>query len=131
MPGVCGVLQSRSFERTIRIGNAFFLRNKDAVENRFRAEVVQDSPLQVETVVHRMVDWTVDRNLRLWRAVFSELDAHTARLRSSGALAPHGDTEFNYNREEPVMKRSPGGGIKDEKPIAIDAVGVDFVLPVR
>ena len=100
------------FERTIRIGNAFFLRNKDAVENRFRAEVVQDSPQQVETVVHRMVDWTVDRNLRLWRAVFSELDAHTARLRLSGALAPHGDTEFTYNREElfarlrePVEKR--------------------------
>jgi hypothetical protein len=32
--------------------------------------------------------------------VFSELDAHTARLRESGALAPHGDTEFQYNREE-------------------------------
>ncbi|HUR00610.1 MAG TPA: dynamin family protein [Gemmatimonadaceae bacterium] len=100
------------FERTIRIGNAFFLRNKDAVENRFRAEVVQDSPEQIERVVHHMVDWTVDRNLRLWRAVFSELDAHTARLRSSGALAPHGDTEFKYNREElfarlrePVEKR--------------------------
>jgi len=88
------------FERTIRIGNAFFLRNKDAVENRFRAEVVQESPQQVEAVVHRMVDWTVDRNLRLWRAVFSELDAHTARLRASGALAPAGDTEFHYNREE-------------------------------
>lgn len=88
------------FERTIRIGNAFFLRNKDAVENRFRAEVVQDSPQRVEKVVHRMVDWTVDRNLRLWRAVFSELDAHTARLRASGALAPPGDTEFRYNREE-------------------------------
>jgi small GTP-binding protein len=100
------------FERTIRIGNAFFLRNKDAVENRFRAEVVQESPQQVEAVVHRMVDWTVDRNLRLWRAVFSELDAHTARLRASGALAPAGDTEFRYNREElftrlrePVEKR--------------------------
>jgi hypothetical protein len=47
-----------------------------------------------------MVDWTVDRNLRLWRAVFSELDAHTARLRASGALAPPGDTDFKYNREE-------------------------------
>ena len=88
------------FERTIRIGNAFFLRNKDAVENRFRAEVVQDSPAAVEAVVHRMVDWTVDRNLKLWRTVFRELDAHTARLRDSGALAPHGDTEFQYNREE-------------------------------
>jgi hypothetical protein len=44
--------------------------------------------------------------------VFSELDAHTARLRASGALAPVGDTEFRYNREElftrlrePVEKR--------------------------
>jgi hypothetical protein len=47
-----------------------------------------------------MVDWTVQRNLKLWRTVFAELDAHTARLRESGALAPHGDTEFHYNREE-------------------------------
>jgi small GTP-binding protein len=100
------------FERTIRIGNAFFLRNKDAVENRFRAEVVQDAPQAIEGVVHRMVDWTVQRNLKLWRTVFAELDAHTARLRDSGALAPHGDTEFQYNREElfsrlrePVEKR--------------------------
>ncbi|MDP9280268.1 MAG: dynamin family protein [Gemmatimonadota bacterium] len=88
------------FERTIRIGNAFLLRNKDAVENRFRAEVVQDTPQAVEAVVHRMVDWTVQRNLKLWRTVFAELDAHTSRLRESGALAPHGDTEFEYNREE-------------------------------
>ena len=88
------------FERTIRIGNANFLRNKDAVENRFRSEVVQDSPQAIEGVVHRMVDWTVQRNLKLWSSVFAELDAHTARLRESGALAPHGDTEFQYNREE-------------------------------
>jgi small GTP-binding protein len=88
------------FERTIRIGNANFLRNKDAVENRFRSEVVQDSPQAIEGVVHRMVDWTVQRNLKLWGSVFAELDAHTARLRESGALAPHGDTEFQYNREE-------------------------------
>src|SRR5687767_4808690 len=88
------------FERTIRIGNANFLRNRDAVENRFRTEVVQDAPQAIEGVVHRMVDWTVQRNLKLWSSVFAELDAHTARLRESGALAPHGDTEFQYNREE-------------------------------
>jgi small GTP-binding protein len=88
------------FERTIRIGNAFLLRNKDAVENRFRAEVVQDTPQAIEAVVHRMVDWAVQRNLKLWRTVFAELDAHTTRLRESGVLAPSGDTEFQYNREE-------------------------------
>ncbi|MDP9177798.1 MAG: dynamin family protein [Gemmatimonadota bacterium] len=92
------------FERTIRIGNANFLRNKDAVENRFRLEVVQETPQAIENVVHRMVDWTVQRNLKLWSTVFAELDAHTARLRASGALAAHGDTEFQYNREELFAK---------------------------
>jgi GTP-binding protein EngB required for normal cell division len=87
-------------ERTIRIGNLNFLRNKDAVENRFRAEVVANAPREIEDVVHRMVDWTVKRNLKLWTAVFQELDAHTARLRASGALAAHSSTEFQYNREE-------------------------------
>ena len=35
----------------------------------------------------------------------------------------------NYNREEPAKPRSPGGGLKDEKPLAVSKVGVDFVLP--
>jgi GTP-binding protein EngB required for normal cell division len=87
-------------ERTIRIGNLNFLRNKEAVENRFRAEVVANAPREIEDVVNRMVDWTVKRNLKLWTAVFQELDAHTARLRASGALAAHASTEFQYNREE-------------------------------
>jgi small GTP-binding protein len=87
-------------ERNIRIGNFAFLRNRDAVENRFRNEVVADAPREIEDVVQRMVDWTVQRNLKLWTAVFAELDAHTARLRASGALAAQGDTEFQYDRQE-------------------------------
>ena len=87
-------------ERNIRVGNINLLRNRDAVENRFRNEVVAEAPREIEDVVHRMVDWTVRRNLKLWTTVFAELDAHTARLRASGALAAHADTEFQYNREE-------------------------------
>ena len=91
-------------ERTIRVGNINFLRNKDAVENRFRNEVVAEAPREIEDVVNRMVDWTVRRNLKLWTAAFAELDAHTERLRASGALAAHADTEFQYNREELFAK---------------------------
>jgi DNA repair exonuclease SbcCD ATPase subunit len=87
-------------ENNIRIGNIKLLRNKDAVENRFRNEVVADAPREIEEVVHRMVDWTVKRNLKLWSVIFTELDAHMARLRESGALAGHADSEFQYNREE-------------------------------
>ncbi len=32
----------------------------------------------------------------------------------------------NYNREEPAKKRSAGGGIKDEKPIAADGITADL-----
>ena len=117
------------FERTIRIGNANFLRNKDAVENRFKSDVVMDAPQQIEGVVHRMVDWTVQRNLRLWSSVFAELDAHTARLRASGALAPHGDSEFQYNREElfgrlrePVEKRLNEFDTENEARGIVDSV---------
>jgi small GTP-binding protein len=88
------------FERTIRVGNFNLLRNKDAVENRFRGEVVADASRKIEEVVHGMVDWTVRRNLKLWTTVFAELDTHSARLRESGALSPQADTEFQYNREE-------------------------------
>ncbi|MEP7347852.1 MAG: dynamin family protein [Gemmatimonadaceae bacterium] len=91
-------------ERNIRIGNIRFLRNREAVENRFRSEVVMNAPHEIEDVVHRIVDWTVKRNLKMWTAVFSELDAHTARLRASGALAADRDTEFQYNREELFTK---------------------------
>jgi hypothetical protein len=90
----------RWFEETIRVGNIGLLRNKDAVENRFRNEVVADGPAQVENVVHQMVDWLVRNNMKLWNAAFTEVQAHTERLREKGALATPGSTEFNYNREE-------------------------------
>ena len=88
------------FEDTVRIGNFNLLRNKDAVENRFRNEVIADAPRQIEDVVNRMVDWMVRNNLKLWTSVGRELEAHGDRLRAQGALAPEGSSEFQYNREE-------------------------------
>jgi hypothetical protein len=35
----------------------------------------------------------------------------------------------NYDRDEPKEKRSPGGGIKDEKPRAVDGVKANVRLP--
>ena len=88
------------FEDTLRVRNLAFLRNKDAVENRFRNEVVADGPREVEEVVHRMVDWMVRNNLKLWTSALGELEAHGERLRTEGALAPRTAEEFQYNREE-------------------------------
>ena len=129
---VLGEIERRGrswLERTIRVGNLNFLRNKDAVENRFRAEVVADASREIEDVVNRMVDWTVKRNLKLWTAVFQELDAHTARLRASGALAAHASTEFQYNREDlfdrlrqPVERRLSEFNAEAEARAVMDSV---------
>jgi len=129
---VLGEIERRGrswLERTIRIGNLNFLRNKDAVENRFRAEVVANASREIEDVVNRMVDWTVKRNLKLWTAVFQELDAHTARLRASGALAAHSSTEFQYNREDlfdrlrqPVERRLSEFNAEAEARAVMDSV---------
>lgn len=88
------------FDDTIRVRNIGLLRNKDAVENRFRNDVVGDGPRRIEEVVHRMVDWMVRNNLKLWNTALAEVEAHGQRLRERGALAPQSATEFQYNREE-------------------------------
>jgi dienelactone hydrolase len=36
----------------------------------------------------------------------------------------------NFNREEPAKKRSPGAGIHEEKPIAVEGIKADFALPL-
>ena len=35
----------------------------------------------------------------------------------------------NYNRDEPKQKRSAGGGIKDERPIAVSGVEAELAIP--
>jgi small GTP-binding protein len=90
----------RWLDQTVRIGNFNLLRNKDAVENRFRNEVIAEAPREIEDVVQRMVDWMVRNNLKLWTTVAAELKAHGDRLREQGALAPEGNADFHYNREE-------------------------------
>lgn len=48
------------------------------------------------------------------------------RSQKGGELTLH---FVNYNRTEPDKKRSPGRGIVEEKPIAVDAVHADMLLP--
>ncbi len=64
-----------------------------------------------------------------WRSRFAA--PPTVRVSASKpAAGGELDLHFvNYNREEPSQKRSPGGGMKDEKPIATPAFRVELQLP--
>lgn len=55
-------------------------------------------------------------------------------VRVSASRPSGGDGELtlhfvNYNRTELAEKRSPGGGIADEKPIPVEGVSADVLLP--
>lgn len=56
-----------------------------------------------------------------------------ATVRVSASQTAKGDEItlhfVNYNRVEPTKPKSAGGGIKDEKPIEVDEIAVDYVLP--
>ncbi len=62
----------------------------------------------------------------------STFDAPKTVRVSASKSAAGGDVVLhfvNYNRDEPDQKRKAGTGAKDEKPIAVEKVGVQFVLP--
>ncbi len=62
----------------------------------------------------------------------SKFDAPKTVRVSASVPAKGGEVTLhfvNYNRTEPKEPKSPGGGIKDEKPIAAEGVKADFVLP--
>jgi dienelactone hydrolase len=56
----------------------------------------------------------------------------TLRVSASRPVTGHELTLHfvNYNRQEPAVKRSPGTGIRDEKPLPVEGVAVDLELPL-
>ena len=73
-----------------------------------------------------------ERTPRKLPAGLSRFKAPATVRVSAGRPAAGGEVTLhfvNYNREEPKKKRSRGRGIKDEKPIAVEGVAADFVLP--
>lgn len=71
------------------------------------------------------------------KAVLAEAKMSTFKapqtVRVSASRPAQGDEVtvhfVNYNRTEPMEKHSAGGGIKDEKPIAVESVSADLALP--
>jgi len=61
------------FEEMIRVGRIPDLLKAERLEKKFEADVVADTPEQVEARVSEMVDWIVEQDLRQWTAVSEHL----------------------------------------------------------
>jgi small GTP-binding protein len=89
----------RFFDDTIVLRNIWQLRNKEWVEQAFEREVVGDLPQQIESRLNGLIDWMIEKNLRLWQSVMDYLRRERVPQHSAGLIGDVGGS-FEYNRAE-------------------------------
>ena len=88
----------RFFEETIRISRIRSLLDSESIKRAFEREVVGDTPQQLEAEVGRLIDWIVERNLKVWQDVNQFVDRRRISLHQEGMLGEV-PTTFSYNRQ--------------------------------
>ena len=88
----------RFFEETIRLSRIRSLLDGEGIKRAFEREVVGDTPQQLEGEVGRLIDWIVERNLKVWQDVSQFVDRRRLSLHQEGMLGEV-PTTFGYNRQ--------------------------------
>ncbi len=88
----------RFFEDTIRIGRIRSLMDSEGVKRAFEREVIADTPRQVEDEVGRVIDWIVERNLKIWQDISGYIDRRQLARHGEGMIGEVGSS-FTYNRQ--------------------------------
>jgi small GTP-binding protein len=88
----------RFFEETVRIGRIRTLLDRESVRRSFEREVVADTPAQLETEVGRLIDWMVERNLKVWQDVSQFVDRRRLAEHESRMVGSVPAT-FSFNRQ--------------------------------
>lgn len=86
------------FDDTIRFGRIRDLMRTDQVRKDFEREVVGDTPRAIEDETGRVIDWIVERNLRLWQDISAYIDRRQVSRHREGMIGEVGQG-FGYNRQ--------------------------------
>lgn len=86
----------RFFDDTIRIGRLPDLMNKDRLRGEFERVVVGDFSQQLDAKVHQLIDWMVEKNLRLQQSTDDYIKRRSAQ--HSERLIGNMGGSFDYNR---------------------------------
>jgi small GTP-binding protein len=89
---------TRFFEETIRIGRIRTLMDSEGVKQAFEREVIGETPRQIEEEVGRVIDWIVERNLKLWQDISSYIERRQLTRHREGMIGDVGPS-FSYNRQ--------------------------------
>ncbi|HVG46180.1 MAG TPA: dynamin family protein, partial [Longimicrobium sp.] len=88
----------RYLDETIRFGKIRALMNSEQVRRDFEREVVGDTPRQIDDEVQRVIDWIVERNLKLWQDISAYVERRQLARHREGMIGEVGGG-FNYNRQ--------------------------------
>ncbi len=86
------------FDQTMRLVRVFDLLKKERIQREFEAQVVSNSPQQIERKVNELIDWLVDSDLRQWQAVTDHI-ADRRRKHKGRIIGNFGIGSFHYDRE--------------------------------
>jgi len=86
----------RFFDDTIRIGRLPDLLNRDRLRGEFEREVVGEFAQQLDAKVHQLIDWMVEKNLRLQQSTDEYIRRRSAQ--HSERLIGNVGGSFDYNR---------------------------------
>jgi ribosome biogenesis GTPase A len=89
---------TRFFEETIRIGRIKSLMDSEAVKRAFEREVIGETPREMEEEVSRVIDWIVERNLKLWQDISGYIERRQLTRHREGMIGDVGPS-FSYNRQ--------------------------------
>ncbi len=86
------------FDDTIRLGNLpNMVRRQHEIAETFEREIVADVPQQIEARLQTLIDWMVEKNLRMWQAIMDYLRRERAIEQRTGLIGEVGGS-FAYNR---------------------------------
>lgn len=88
----------RFFDETIRLARVFDLLDRERIQNEFREQVVADTERQIDNAVSEMIDWMVERDLRLWQTVTDYIDRRQLDRHQDEVIGEAG-SRFSYDRQ--------------------------------
>jgi small GTP-binding protein len=88
----------RFFEETVRIGRIKSLMDSEGVKRAFERDVIGETPRLMEDEVGRVIDWIVERNLRVWQDISSFIERRQLTRHREGMIGDVGPS-FSYNRQ--------------------------------
>lgn len=85
------------FDDTLRLSNIWELRKTEQIKQSFEQHVVADVPQQIESRLNALIDWMIEKNLRLWQSVTDYLQRNRVTEHRRGMIGDVGGS-FDYNR---------------------------------